>query len=147
MPQEVEVWYVLPAVRREIAKAMKAMEVDRVTEDGKIKVHKITQKEIAKMLGVTEPAITQYLLPKKDKRSRGDQVTIPDEMLSIIKSSARIMVDAFESGVSDEDMYEIMTKQVNRIIRALRDSGEMCEIHRTFCTHVKDDCDACEKRK
>jgi predicted transcriptional regulator len=147
MPQEVEVWYVLPAIRREIAKAMKKMEVDRVSEDGTIKVHKITQKEIAKMLGVTEPAITQYLLPKKDRRSRGDQVVIPEDMLAVIEKSAETMVESFESGVSERDMYEIMTKQINRIIRTLRDAGVMCDIHRQFCSHVKDDCDACEKNR
>ena len=76
MPQEVEVWYVLPAIRRELAKVMKTKTVQRADEDGDKKEHKITQKEIAKMLGVTEPAITQYLLRKRGQRSRGDQVVL-----------------------------------------------------------------------
>ena len=67
MPQEVEVWYVLPAIRRELSKVMKTKVVQRADVDGEVKEHKITQKEIARMLGVTEPAITQYLLKKKDK--------------------------------------------------------------------------------
>ncbi|RLI58198.1 MAG: hypothetical protein DRP09_00220 [Candidatus Thorarchaeota archaeon] len=147
MPQEVEVWYVLPAVRREIAKAMKGMEVERVSEDGEVRTHKITQKEIAGMLGVTEPAITQYLLKKKGKRSRGDQVQFPEEMLKVMKKAAETIVGAHEAGVRDDDMYEVMTREINNVIRVLRDEGVMCDIHREFCTHVKDDCEACDRGK
>ena len=46
MPQEVEVWYVLPAIRRELAKAMKKKTISRLNEDGEMVEHKITQKEI-----------------------------------------------------------------------------------------------------
>lgn len=81
MPQEVEVWYVLPSIRRELAKVMKTKVVTRINEDGEKVDHKVTQKEIARMLGVTEPAITQYLLKKKGQRSRGDQVSLPDHIL------------------------------------------------------------------
>ena len=145
MPQEVEVWYVLPAIRREFAKAMKKKEVPGKGEDGKVKQHKVTQKEIAKMLGVTEPAITQYLLKKKGLRSRGDQVDIPEKFLPDIDASADIMIAAFEKAKNDDDMYEVMTREVNRIIRTMREDGAMCDIHRRFSAHVKGDCDACDR--
>ncbi len=145
MPQEVEVWYVLPAIRRELAKAMKEKEVPRKGEDGKVKQHRITQKEIAKMLGVTEPAITQYLLKKRGLRSRGDQVDIPEMFLLEIDASANTMIAAFEKMKNDDDMYEIMAREVNRIIRTMRDDGTMCDIHRRFSTHVKGDCGACDR--
>ena len=144
MPQEVEVWYVLPAVRRELAKVMKTKLVDRVGEDGRLRKHKITQKEIAKMLGVTEPAITQYLL-KKGKRSRGDQVEIPQKFMTELDKSADTMIEAFESRRSNEDIFEVMTREINRIIKAMRDDGAMCDIHRQFSAHVKDNCSACDK--
>src|SRR5574341_1255670 len=50
-PQEIEVFYVLPAVRRELATCMKSA--------GK------PQKEIAMLLGVTEPAVSQYMSSKR----------------------------------------------------------------------------------
>ena len=75
MPQEVEVWYVLPSIRRELARVM--------IEKGK------PQKQIAKMLGVTEPAVTQYKL-NKSNRSRGDQVKISKEVKPEIEKSAAI---------------------------------------------------------
>ena len=143
MPQEVEVWYVLPAVRRELAKVMKTKIVDRVGEDGRLRKHKITQKEIARMLGVTEPAITQYLL-KKGKRSRGDQVQLPDRVLPQIEKSADEIIRVFESSASEPEVYEAMTREINRIIRHLRDEGIMCDIHKQFSVHVGDSCDACK---
>lgn len=145
MPQEVEVWYVLPAIRRELAKIMKTKSVERIGEDGKKKEHKITQKEIAQMLGVTEPAITQYLLKKKGRRSRGDQVQIPQKFLSELDKSADAMIDVFEKHLDNDDMFEVMTREINRIIKIMRDSGAMCDIHRQFSAHVKDNCSACDK--
>lgn len=145
MPQEVEVWYVLPALRREMAKVMKTKTVPRVGEDGKKKEHKITQKEISKMLGVTEPAITQYLLKKKGRRSRGDQVLIPERFLHELEKSADTMIEQYEKRGANEDMFEVMTSEVNRLIKMIRDDGAMCDIHRKFSAHVKDKCSACDR--
>jgi predicted transcriptional regulator len=148
MPQEVEVWYVLPAIRRELAKVMKTRVIQRVNEDGEKVDHKITQKEIARMLGVTEPAITQYLLKKKGRRSRGDQVVIPDKILKEIEKSADEMIAEFEKARvnEDEEIFEVMTSEINRIIKVMRDEKVMCDIHREFCAHVQDDCDACSTK-
>ena len=145
MPQEVEVWYVLPAIRRELAKIMKTKTVPRVGEDGKKKDHKVTQKEIAKMLGVTEPAITQYLLKKKGRRSRGDQVVIPEKFLVELDKSADTMIKQYEKTGANDDMFETMTFEINRLIRVIRNDGAMCDIHRQFSAHVKDNCSACDK--
>ncbi|TFG99985.1 hypothetical protein E4H12_00615 [Candidatus Thorarchaeota archaeon] len=145
MPQEVEVWYVLPAIRRELAKVMKTKAVPRVGEDSKQKEHKITQKEIAKMLGVTEPAITQYLLKDKGRRSRGDQVGIPERFLSELEKSADSMIEQYEKRGANDDMFEVMTSEINRLIKVIRDDGAMCDIHRLFSAHVKDKCSACDR--
>jgi predicted transcriptional regulator len=130
MPQEVEVWYVLPAIRRELARVM----IDR----GK------PQKQIAKMLGVTEPAVTQYKL-KKSKRSRGDQVEIPEKLLPEVAKSADVIIEAWQNREKTQDLvYETMTREINRIIEVLRDEGLLCEVHREYCTHVDDNCTACK---
>jgi predicted transcriptional regulator len=145
MPQEVEVWYVLPAIRRELAKIMKTKSIPRIGEDGKKKDHRITQKEIAKMLGVTEPAITQYLLKDQGRRSRGDQVIIPKRFLPELDKSVDKMINQYEAGGANDDMFETMTSEVNRIIKIIRDDGAMCEIHRQFSAHVKSNCSACDR--
>ena len=145
MPQEVEVWYVLPAIRRELAKVMKTKVVTRTSDDGEKVDHKVTQKEIARMLGVTEPAITQYLLKKKGQRSRGDQVSLPDHILREIDKSADKMIEDYEKVrlLEDEDIFETMTREINR---TMRDAGVMCDIHREFCAHTHDPCDACSTK-
>ena len=51
-PIELEYWFILPALRRLVAKTLK---------DGGLK-----QKEVAKILGITEAGVSQYL-----KGSRG----------------------------------------------------------------------------
>lgn len=132
MPQEIEVWYVLPAIRRELARIM----IDRG----------IQQKQIARMLGVTEPAVTQYKLKKKDnpRRSRGDQIEIPQVMKVELEKSADKIISAWETHDDDRDVYEIMTLEFNRLIRVLKDAGVLCEIHAEHCLHVKDDCAACK---
>ena len=50
-PQEIEVFYVLPAIRRELAYCLKAQ--------GK------SQKDIAVILGVTGAAVSQYMSSKR----------------------------------------------------------------------------------
>ena len=128
MPQEVEVWYVLPAIRRELTRTM----IDKG----------IPQKQIAQMLGVTEPAVTQYKL-NKSKRSRGDQVEIPDKILPEVKKSAEVIIGAWDNRDEGEFVYEIMTKEINRLIEVLRDEGTLCDVHREYCAHVDGECSAC----
>ena len=132
MPQEVEVWYVIPSIRRELALEM--------IEKGR------TQKSIAKMLGVTEPAVTQYKLSKgKDSsRSRGDRVDIPKKFQPEIDKSADSILDSWDKNGEAPKTFETMTREVNRIIKLLRDAGILCEVHREHCAGVHPDCRACK---
>ncbi len=59
MPQEIEVFYILPAIRKEMAMAMKAA--------GR------KQKEIAKLLCVEESTISQYMNDKRAARLKLDE--------------------------------------------------------------------------
>ncbi len=59
MPQEMEVFYTLPAIRREMAIAMKAA--------GR------KQKDIAKLLCVEESTISQYMNDKRAARLKLDE--------------------------------------------------------------------------
>jgi len=53
IPQKVELWYVIPAIRKEFAKLM--------IKKG------LTQRDAADKLGVTESAVSQYLKEKRAK--------------------------------------------------------------------------------
>ena len=64
-PQEIEVFYILPALRRELAVSLKSA--------GK------SQKAIAGLLGVTEAAVSQYFSSK-----RASQVKFSDSLKKAI---------------------------------------------------------------
>ena len=66
LPQEVEVWYLIPALRKEITKAL-------IKDFGK------NQREVSAILGVSEGAVSQYLSSK-----RGNELKFSKEELGEI---------------------------------------------------------------
>ncbi len=76
MPQEIEVFYTLPAIRREMAISMKA--------SGR------KQKDIAKLLCVEESTISQYLKDKRAAKIRLEERFRKD----VAKSAERIASQA-----------------------------------------------------
>ena len=72
--QEVEVWYILPAIRKEIALSMKKQGLD--------------QKTIASIFKVSPPAISQYFNNK-----RGQKVKFGKEFQKHIEKAAKKIVE------------------------------------------------------
>lgn len=79
MPCQKVIWYLLPALRREIAKTM--------VELGK------KQNEIADKLGVTEAAVSQYI---NDKRGYFE---FPDNIHIIIRNSTIKIIEEGETEI------------------------------------------------
>lgn len=98
-PQEIEVFYVLPAVRREIAIVMKA--------EGK------SQKEIAVLLGVTEPAVSQYISAK-----RASTFQLNDKVKVAIKESVKRITG--EIG---------LMREMQRLLILIREERLVCQAH------------------
>ena len=73
-PQEIEVWYILPAVRKELVRVFKTK--------GK------NGKEIAALLGLTPAAVSQY---GKDKRGGAE---LPPEVREYILGCVEGIVDS-----------------------------------------------------
>ncbi len=96
LPQEIEVWYIIPAIRKEMAKAM--------LKKG------LRQKEVADRLGVTDAAISQYLKSKRASEVRFDSTMRAD----IEKSAERVM----KGGNA--------MKEIQRIVRLCRMKGLVC---------------------
>jgi uncharacterized protein len=115
MPQEIEVWYVLPALRRELAIALK--------ENG------LSQREVAKKLGITESAVSQYLSNK-----RGKEFGFPKKILLAIKNSAKKVV----KGKNAVDQLYGLSNQI-------RKEKLLCKIHKNFST-VPRNCKICLKK-
>ncbi len=114
-PQEIEVWYILPAIRRELAILL-------------TKKHKLSQKEAAAILDVSEPAISQYM---KSKRAKEVEFTKGTSML-IEKASENIIKDRSS-----------LVHEVQNLIRAVRDDLTLCRIHRSKNKNLPAQCRAC----
>ncbi|MBI5036524.1 transcriptional regulator [Candidatus Micrarchaeota archaeon] len=114
-PQEIEVWYVLPSLRRELAKKMAEKA--------------LAQKQIAKLLGITEAAVSQYLSAK-----RGKEVKFGKEFEGKIREKAK---EVSEGRVS---AYEALSS----LCRDFRESGELCFLHRKM-EKVPKSCTLCMK--
>jgi hypothetical protein len=115
MPQEIEVWDILPAIRRELAKIL-------------IQEHKLSQRDAARMLGLTDPAVSQYI---KSKRAKG--LVFGDKVLSKIKSSARQIV---------KDKSKLM-EEIQKICNSMEVKKIVCNIHRIRNKGVPRTCKAC----
>lgn len=127
-PQEIEVWYVLPAIRK--AFALELMKAG------------LPQKNVAQILGVTEAAISQY---KKEKRAQ--QLSFNETIETEIKKSALLL----------RDKPERLFNEMMRINKLVKTTGLFCELHRskcatphgceTACYVMSDDDNAASRRK
>lgn len=106
-PQEIEVWYILPAVRREIVIVLK--------KDG------LSQKKIAEWLNVSAPAISQYI---KDKRAKG--VTFPSDVQSFIEAAAKRIKDKTTA-------YQ----EIQAIVAFIKETKALCRIHEHFDSELE----------
>ncbi len=111
-PQEIEVFYIIPALRRELARHMK--------EDGK------AQKDIAKLLGVTEPAVSQYFSSK-----RAAQIKFKAALKAEIKTAARLITN--ETSLFHE---------VQRLLQLARQERVICQAHELYGGAPKN-CNTC----
>ena len=117
MPQEIEVWYILPAIRRELAKSM-------------IEDYKLSQKETAKILNITESAVSQYV-----KSKRAKEVEFKGDASKKIKEAAgRIIKDS-----------KMLMKEVYDLSGVIKVSKLLCEIHMQHDKNVPKGCDICLK--
>lgn len=116
-PQEIEVWYILPAIRRELAILL-------------TKKHNLSQKKTAKILNVSEPAISQYM---KSKRASEVKFTEPTRRL-IEKASEKIIKD-----------NSTLIPEVQNLIAAIRKDLTLCRIHKSKSKDLPEGCCACLK--
>ncbi|MBR9690991.1 hypothetical protein GOV08_04880 [Candidatus Woesearchaeota archaeon] len=112
-PQEIEVWYILPAIRKEIAKELKNKNYSHT--------------DISKTLGLTKAAISQYL-----NKKRGKEVVFPEEIKKRIKQAAKIVGKEPNKSISE----------IQKIIQEIRNTGLLCKYHKDYCI-VDDACVVC----
>ncbi len=98
--QEIEVWYIIPAIRREIASGL--------LKKG------LRQRQIAQKLEVTDAAISQYF-----KSKRGSEVKFNERLRQEIGQS----VERISEGKS-------VMKEIQRLCRLCHEDGLCCYVHK-----------------
>ncbi len=110
-PQEIEVWYAIPSIRREIAIEMKK--------------RGLAQKKIASILGITGAAVSQYFSKKRAAEIKFDK-SLKKE---VSKSVDRIL-----------ENNELFMQEVQRILELPEIRTQLCKIHEQCggaCTECK----------
>lgn len=107
IPCELVVWYVLPAIRKDLAREL-------------VGTYKMSQTEVAKRFGVTGAAISQYL-----KNKRGENLLIqesPNNALYIegIRASAKRLAE-------DETEFP---DEMCRMCKTVKQIGLLAQIYR-----------------
>ena len=115
MPQEIEVWYIIPALRREIAKSM-------------IHDHNLNQKQIAELMGLTEAAVSQYINSKRAK-----EVDFSDSVLEEIKNSAQRIIES----------PNYLLQEMIRLTKLTEVRYVLCDTHRKHDSTIAEDCEVC----
>lgn len=113
MPQQIEVWYVIPSVR-------KALTRDLIKQG-------LSQKKASDVLGLTKSAVSQYVSKK-----RGNELTFTKEINEEIKKSAKKLV---------EDPKKLV-EEMTRLCAFIKKTGFLCKIHKAHCPLIKE-CRAC----
>lgn len=113
--QEIEVWFIIPAIHRNLAQRFKELG--------------LTQKKIAGILEVTEACVSQYL-----SGIRGTKVIFSNSIQEeIVNAARRIHHDG-----------SAVIKEVQKVCLFIKESGLRCELHRLYgkadetCTICKD---------
>jgi len=117
-PCEITIWYVLPRIRSELAKELANLG--------------LPQKEIAKRLGITQPAVSQYL---REKRGRG--IEFKENVMLAIRKLAKDLAD---------DVIDNLIFGVCAICTKVREDKTLCRLHKEQ-EIVPENCDLCFRKR
>lgn len=112
-PQEVEVFYIIPALRSAIAKQLKS--------------HGKPQKKIAYLLGLRESTVSQYMHEK-----RANLITFSREIEKLIQKSALQIQQPFD-----------VVREIQMLLQVIKHSRELCSIHQQINRNIPKQCDTC----
>jgi|SRR3989344_2170993 len=117
MPQELEVWYLLPSLRKEIAKTL-------------VNEYELSQKKVAEIFGMTESAVSQYL-----KSKRANELKFSNQELAEIKKYA----DKIFENKKDYHKY------LFELSKRMRGTKSLCELHKKRDSSLRKNCSLCRQ--
>ena len=126
LPSEIESQWMIPAVRRIIAQQL-------------IKRYKFTQTDAAELLGVTQPAINNYITGNRAKNGIVRKLKHDKQIMSMINDIAENL------NRNHQFTPRCMSKYIE-LFNYARRSLFICGIHRSLENDIDDQlCKTCEK--
>lgn len=117
LPQEIEVWYIIPAVRKELAKLL----------TGK---YELSYEKAGVILGISKAAVSQYLSNK-----RANKVCLNVITKNEIAKSAKVM----------SENPRIAVAEVQRILKFMKENKCSCDVCKKYNKEVLGYCN-CEPK-
>lgn len=112
LPQEIEVWYIIPTIRKELAKIL-------------TKRYNMTLEKAGNILGVSKAAVSHYL-----KSKRAKSIKLPKYIKNEIKKSAEKITKN----------NSITVKEITRILNLIKKYGCECEICKKYNKGILEQC-------
>lgn len=104
LPQEIEVWYILPSIRKELAKQL-------------VKTHKLSYEKAGSLLGVSKAAVSQYISNK-----RANKIVFPGIIKKEIKKSADIITKDGQKAI----------REIERILTLIKKTKCSCSVCKKY---------------
>jgi uncharacterized protein len=104
LPQEIEVWYLIPAIRKELAMLL-------------IKEYGLSYEKTGNALGISKAAVSQYASKK-----RANKIELSDKVKKEIKKSARIIYEN----------PKIAVLEIQKILKFMRDTKFSCVVCKKY---------------
>ena len=117
LPQEIEVWYIIPAVRKELAKLL-------------TKKYELSYEKAGKILGISKAAVSQYLSDKRANKIKLNTLTKKE-----IAKSAKII---FENP-------KLAIQEIQRILKFMKNNKCSCNVCKKYNKDVLNYCN-CEPK-
>ncbi len=115
LPQEIEVWYIIPKIRKEMATIF-------------VKEYKLSYEKTGDILGISKAAISQYLSNK-----RANKIKLSKEIEKEIKTSVKTVMEKKSNGMME----------IERIIQLMKNSKCACDVCKQYNKEVLKYCN-CE---
>ena len=112
LPQEIEVWYIIPAVRKELAKLL-------------TRQYEMSYEKAGKILGISKAAVSQYLSNK-----RANKIKLSVEVKKEIVKSAKIIVKNQKSVLGE----------IQRILKYIKDKKCLCDVCKKYNKDILNYC-------
>ncbi|MBR0473144.1 MAG: helix-turn-helix domain-containing protein [Methanosphaera sp.] len=115
-PCEIVVWYVIPSIRSKLAKELLKLGMK--------------QKDISKLLDITQPAVSQYISDK-----RGHEIDFDPVVEQYIKNMAKDMT------TGDLQPIDLIPKFCH-ICKTIKTQEVLCQLHKEK-VHIPEYCNVC----